>query len=346
MSAASSSVLASFANLKLWGDRCVRDAILALQAQDPNISTSSAMRSLFVAQTNNHLRKKKRLRKLYHLSDKELEIELNLRRERKARERERYARAMRADKLALLETELDRLKLHMAGTHQQQQQQKPVHVTNSSQSSLHSPNHSLDKQDFQPLDLEKLAKDKLERQRRRQLKRKERTMIKKKLTIVDVVRSAGPHPISRLKPSGSIQLAPNSTHTNSTPLNIPRNLSSSPTKSSQPSSSQSIPTNLPSTNPNIHPTSTAPITSSQSLTTVERAELPDNKNIHTTTINSTTTPPSSMQLDPRDARRKAMAEKRRLRRAAREAKANSAATTTTNTDLSHAINLPNSSKLD
>lgn len=51
------------------------------------------------------------------------------------------------------------------------------------------------------IDPEKQKREKAERQRRREEKRKEREKAKKKVTLADIIRSAGPDPAKKLKPA-------------------------------------------------------------------------------------------------------------------------------------------------
>eukprot|EP00177_Eucheuma_denticulatum_P008866 GFKZ01016095.1.p1 GENE.GFKZ01016095.1~~GFKZ01016095.1.p1 ORF type:complete len:657 (+),score=132.37 GFKZ01016095.1:144-1973(+) len=257
----SSTVLGHFANLKLAGDRAVRDAILSLQSADPTLSTSSAMRTIFknpAPPTSRRRRRKPRTRsssQLHSLTDADLEAELVSRRAARARERDRYARAMRSEKLTVLESELARLRFEIArldkgatpsftggGTPPNAKWESFPQARRSLQRnsvaskapmlaprvapSNESPSGSgpsMPPPTAPPpppplagpsvgrggegedvvMDLEKQRREKEERQRRREAKRKEREAAKKPMTLADIIRSAGPDPARRLKPSGS-----------------------------------------------------------------------------------------------------------------------------------------------
>lgn len=249
MNSSAAEILGHFANFKLAGDRIIRDAILSLQSQDPTLSTSAAMRTVFSNPPPRRRRRKRRSTTINAMSDADLEAELSARRAARARERERYARAMRSEKLSVLETELARLRSEIArldtasplggGTPPNAKWESLPQMRRLSQntlsgmgprsgslaprmppaasasSGLSSANGSpapppeplppFGRND-EPIDAEKQRKEKEERQRRREVKRKEREAAKRPMTLADIIRSAGPDPIRRLKPSGSTQL--------------------------------------------------------------------------------------------------------------------------------------------
>lgn len=179
------------------------------------------------------------------MSDADLEAELSARRAARARERERYTRAMRSEKLSVLETELTRLRSEISrldtstplggGTPPNAKWESLPQTRRSSQNAstgLGSKSGStlsrappgtpgpsgpsapppppgapppMGEED-EPIDPEKQRREKEERQRRREAKRKEREAAKRPMTLADIIRSAGPDPMRKLKPSGSTQL--------------------------------------------------------------------------------------------------------------------------------------------
>ena len=247
-------VLAHFANFKLTGDRIVRDTVQSLQSSQIRDSASSSTRSFFVSsnplsQTNSRRRRRRRGRqtgrssaRVNSLTDADLEAELAARRSSRARERERYAKAMRSEKLSLLEGELLRLRSEISridpvvplggGTPPTSRWEalappRGITSTGSLPQQMSTPGtpapgrapppppppppRGMD--DDEPIDPEKQKREKAERQRRSEQKRKEREAAKKPLTLAEIIRGAGPDAAKRLKPSGSIKvpdiLAPN-----------------------------------------------------------------------------------------------------------------------------------------
>lgn len=258
MSAMSSAtlILGHFANLKLAGDRAVRDAVQSMQAHESPVSTSSAMRSFFAANPTHSASGVRRRRRrgavrtsrssarVHAMTDADLEAELAARRSARARERDRYARAMRSEKLSLLEGELTRLRSEIArldrhgvpgatvggGTPPTSRWeslsstargrgtvpgQRPGAFASPSNAPPRGPPGAPPPppppmgrggDDDAVIDPERQRREKEERQRRREQKRKEREAAKKPLTLADIIRGAGPNPAGRLKPSGSTSL--------------------------------------------------------------------------------------------------------------------------------------------
>eukprot|EP00177_Eucheuma_denticulatum_P004674 GFKZ01008495.1.p2 GENE.GFKZ01008495.1~~GFKZ01008495.1.p2 ORF type:complete len:549 (-),score=131.44 GFKZ01008495.1:3137-4621(-) len=267
------AVLGAAAAAKLAGDRLVRDFVAyiretttSMQSTAQSYTTSSRKRpnrrprrgarlsrpmkpstSGFGRRPNSHRNSKK----VSTMTDAELEAELDARRRRRARERDAYTRAMRSDKLAALENELDSLRRELgridgppvaipmssrpAGTPPTTKWEAlprsrrpplptPSQAVNSQPSSPNVPGIPTPTtarpggpppppppppppgmggggdDDEEAIDPEKQAREKLERQKRREAKKKEREQKRKKMTLADIIRSAGPDPIKKLKP--------------------------------------------------------------------------------------------------------------------------------------------------
>eukprot|EP00171_Calliarthron_tuberculosum_P018702 IDg18702t1 len=123
-SSMSTDLLAHFANLKLAGDRAVRDVTDALvsvgSAASSSVPRSSGGRYAPGVHTPGRRRRtrgyrtrgttQRSSRRVHAMTDADLEAELAQRRNNRQRERDRYARAMRAEKLSALENELMRLR--------------------------------------------------------------------------------------------------------------------------------------------------------------------------------------------------------------------------------------------
>lgn len=245
-------VLGHFANFKLAGDRAVRDAVHLLRreaSQNGHVHTISSS----VPRAPLRTRRRRRGTKSRHMhrstrvnvmSDADLEAELAARRAMRARERERYARAMRSEKLSVLEGELMRLRSEISrmdrpavggGTPPNTRWEAlPGARSSGSRGSLSTapvPSRNLPSQvpsslaappgpsgppppppplgmadDEEPIDPERQRREKAERVKRREAKRKEREQAKKPLTLAEIIRGAGPDPMRRLKPSGSTDL--------------------------------------------------------------------------------------------------------------------------------------------
>ncbi|KAI0559554.1 hypothetical protein FGB62_142g060 [Gracilaria domingensis] len=103
-------ILSHFANLKLAGDRVVRDAVHSIQSVPPVELPRPARHARPTRRRRGRRYKHASSRRVNAMSDADLEAELAARRAARARERERYAKAMRSEKLALLESELLRLR--------------------------------------------------------------------------------------------------------------------------------------------------------------------------------------------------------------------------------------------
>lgn len=104
-------ILSHFANLKLAGDRVVRDAVQSLkQPPSPHGAPRPARHARPARRRRARRYRHASSRRINAMSDADLEAELAARRAARARERERYAKAMRSEKLAVLETELLRLR--------------------------------------------------------------------------------------------------------------------------------------------------------------------------------------------------------------------------------------------
>lgn len=256
----SRDALAHFANFKLAGDRLVRDAVFSirlLKHESPssgsrkyffgssNVARSANGSSRLAISGNRAARGGRRRRRVEGarvgaMSDADLEAELAARRAARARERNRYARAMRTEKLAALEEELNRLrgeisKIDPAITRRavgmsDNRAQQHAHVTwdklpgehvgssrrtsgdeNGRSGSIPPPPPPPRGPPLSPgdsgtegfdlvIDPEKQKREKEERQRRREEKRKQREAAKKPMTLADIIRSAGPDPMKRLKP--------------------------------------------------------------------------------------------------------------------------------------------------
>lgn len=267
------TVLGAAATAKLAGDRLVRDLIAYIR------ETTSAMQFTSQACTNpsnkrptRRPRKGDRLsrpmkpttsglgrrpsshrnsKKVSTMTDAELEAELDARRRRRAKERDAYSRAMRSDKLAALEHELDSLRReigrldapnpalsvtarpagtppnarweplprsrrppsygsatsfpHQAGVPAAVPINAPLPAAKAGGPPPPPPPPPMppmagDDDDSMAIDPEKQKREKLERQKRREAKKKEREQNQKKMTLADIIRSAGPDPIRRLKP--------------------------------------------------------------------------------------------------------------------------------------------------
>lgn len=231
-------VLGHFANLKLAGDRVVRDAIISMQAKDPSLSTSSAMRTFFTASPSSSRRRRRRRgprfsTRVNTMSDADLEAELVARRASRARERERYAKSMRSEKLSLLEGELARLRSEISrldhgaparpggtppnarwesltrGTSRHAPAQRPRSPSLGVGATAPRPPPGPPPPpggggDVEALDPERQRREKAERQKRREQKRREREAANKPMTLADIIKAAGPDPARRLQPSGSI----------------------------------------------------------------------------------------------------------------------------------------------
>ncbi|CAN8070491.1 unnamed protein product [Agarophyton chilense] len=246
-------ILSHFANLKLAGDRVVRDAVHSIQSV-PSVELPRHARHARPTRRRRARRYKHvSSRRVNAMSDSDLEAELATRRAARAKERERYAKAMRSEKLALLESELLRLRTEISrmdrttplggGTPPTARWEPLPNDRRSSRgprlrpaaypssSPIGSPPLTSVMTPTAPparpvpgappgpppmppppppnmpsIDPEKQKREKLERQRRREAKRKEREAAKKPLTLADIIKSAGPNPASRLKPSGSTPL--------------------------------------------------------------------------------------------------------------------------------------------
>lgn len=182
-------------------------------------------------------------RRVHAMTDADLEAELAQRRTMRQRERDRYARAMRAEKLTLLESELMRLRSEIsridpripsasppvgAGTPPHPRWEslgdgrgRPPSLNASAVPRRGPPGPPPPpggppppppmsglrnpNEDEEEIDPERQKREKAERQRRREQKRKEREAKKKPMTIAEIIRSAGNNPMSRLKPKGSTE---------------------------------------------------------------------------------------------------------------------------------------------
>lgn len=247
-------ILAQFANFKLAGDRYVREAVFYFRdllygppnaagskaSQGGNGSKSSSRRCYFIYGREQPGRRRRRGlgARVGTMSDADLEAELAARRAARVRERNKYERAMRSEKLAALEEELNRLRSEIAridpaitrraaGISDERSTQHS-HVTwdalpqgdaDSSQQltddsgpqgkvppppPMRGPPPPPGEGDFDlVVDPEKQKREKAERQRRREEKRKQREEAKKPMTLADIIRSAGPDPIKRLKPASA-----------------------------------------------------------------------------------------------------------------------------------------------
>lgn len=238
-------ILAYFANFKLAGDRVVRDAIKVLRREREK--DNAQVGGLPLSRPSTRLRRRRRTVRARHLprsarvgvmTDADLEAELAARRAARARERDRYARAMRSEKLSLLETELMRLRSEISrmdrpggvrgGTPPTARWESlpgargaaprggsPVPVGPPAPNGQPTigippppppPMMAGGPDDDGHLDPERQKREKAERLLRREAKRKEREQAKKPLTLAEIIRGAGPDPMKRLKPSGSTQL--------------------------------------------------------------------------------------------------------------------------------------------
>lgn len=273
-------VLGVAASAKLAGDRMVRDVVGYLQEVRGGIVMPSATSGFNLRDRGRGRRvRRDRLsrpfkpgrtglgsrpgrgesrvsRKIGAMTDEELEAELENRRRRRTKEKELYTRAMRADKLSALESELNSLRREI-GRMEGHRPARPNHagtpaiakwgslprsrrvsadlgnasLSRSSSldyqaSSVTSPATSAvarapvrapggpppppppmprrgvdDEDDELEIDPEKQKREKAERQRRREAKKKEREQTQKKLTLADIIRSAGADPSKRLKPA-------------------------------------------------------------------------------------------------------------------------------------------------
>lgn len=243
-------VLGHFANFKLAGDRAVRDALYLLRRESSLSPVSNGTTVSQIRATGRSRRRRRGIRarhasrstRIGVMSDADLEAELAARRASRARERERYARAMRSEKLSVLEGELIRLRSEISrlgrptgtgvgsGTPPTARWEALPHNRTramgspSARSSVPYPNvppvplngppgttpppppPGVTWEDEEPVDPERQKREKEERVRRREAKRKEREAAKKPMTLADIIRGAGPDPMKRLKPSGSTQL--------------------------------------------------------------------------------------------------------------------------------------------
>lgn len=267
------AVLGAAAAAKLTGDRLVRDFVAYIRETGSSVSSTA---QAYAASSSSRKRSARRPRKarlsrpmkpstsglgrrpgssrlskkVSTMSDAELEAELDARRRRRAREREAYSRAMRSDKLAALESELDSLRREIGrldqpapGMMPRQPAGTPPNVRwealprSRRPPSAHGPSPpgfslaaapaaaasggpqpppmggppppppppsmmgGFDDDDGLSIDPEKQRLEKLERQKRREAKKKEREQNQKKMTLADIIRAAGPDPVSRLKPA-------------------------------------------------------------------------------------------------------------------------------------------------
>jgi Mitochondrial fission regulator len=232
--------LAHFANLKLAGDRLVRDAIISMTAAPARSAPArGGSRSVRARGSGGRLRRPRRRggQNVGAMTDAELEAELVQRRASRTHERNRYARAMRSEKLTALEDELMRLRGEIAkidpGIPRRaagigSTSQNNAHVTWDTlpgQSEGEAPRVAASaapawgsgppplppmknssggadaEDDALVVDPEQQRRDKAERQRRREEKRKQREAAKKPLTLAEIIRSAGPDPVKRLRPA-------------------------------------------------------------------------------------------------------------------------------------------------
>lgn len=166
------------------------------------------------------------------LSDADLEAELAARRAARSKERERYARALRSEKLSALEGELHRLRQELVRAGRGGLHGTPPNARweplperrgvgaggagaggNKMPPGTPVPRGPGAPPPMPPLqgdgdglfvDPETRRREKEERQRRREEKRKEREANRKPLTLAEIIKSAGPDPMRRLKPPGSI----------------------------------------------------------------------------------------------------------------------------------------------
>lgn len=238
-------ILAYFANFKLAGDRVVRDAVKVLKRERAIDNVHVGV--LPAPRPSARLRRRRRTTRARHLprsarvgvmTDADLEAELAARRAARARERERYAKAMRSEKLSLLESELMRLRSEISridrpgvvggGTPPTARWESlsaargtaprgGSPIPGGPPSSTGPPSVGVPPpppppmtprgpDGDEPTDPERQKLEKEERLRRREAKRKEREQAKKPLTLAEIIRGAGPDPMKRLKPSGSTRL--------------------------------------------------------------------------------------------------------------------------------------------
>lgn len=235
-------ILSHFANLKLAGDRAVSDAVKSLTPSPPNESPAPRQHTRPRRRRRGRTRVTSRSTSRVHaMSDADLEAELAARRDARSKERERYARAMRSEKLTVLESELLRLRSEISrldrgvplgvplggslggGTPPTSRWESLPPSRRSREGSMPSmnpmpatPMHGGGPGGPPPppgpppmemqMDPEKQKREKEERQRRREAKRKEREANKKPLTLADIIKGAGPNPAGQLKPKGSVLL--------------------------------------------------------------------------------------------------------------------------------------------
>lgn len=226
------AILAHFANFKLAGDRYVRGAVTSMRNRNERHINTSATSGNHRSRTGmghprvggirryrrNRRRGQRPRRRVGDMSDVELQEELESRRRDRAKERERYARAMRVEKLNALESELGRLRVEISrmggggfakggggGDGMRGSLRFKLGVTDGMGGGVPPPPPPLlhggrGGGEQEVIDPERQKREKAERQKRREQKRKEREANKKPLTLADVIRSAGPNPMKRLKP--------------------------------------------------------------------------------------------------------------------------------------------------